>query len=647
MSFLAPFSALMIAAVAVPALVALYFLKLRRTQKAVSSTLLWRKAIEDMQVNAPFQRLRRNLLMWLQLAALAAMLFAFARPTLFGVAMQGQRAVILIDHSGSMNATDVSPSRLAAAQAMAIDLIDNLSAGGGAMVVSFAQSAQVQATFTGDRNELRRAVQQIAPTDQPGRLTSALTLIEPFALETAARGDQALIVYLISDGRFQDAHELSLRGAELRFINVRSAKPAENVGFIAAGARRDQQDPGMLQLFARLANYTSEPRRVNVTLRIDGQTHRVVPIVLPAGGDPDREPGSDVVQVALSMPGSGLISLSHDFDDHLAADNDVRLSIVPPTKLRVLIVGPGNPFLDHAVRAGGATDVAKRTGEQYEGLDASKLRDGGWGGGPIDVVIFDRFAPKELPPVHSLYFGVAPPIAGSALLPARSDGPRVQMMLDWDRRHPILEYVALDDVMLTMPGRLVLPPDGSVRTLASGTSGPLMASFDVAGMRHVTVGFDLMQSNWPMQVSFPVFIANAMQWLAMGEQQDAGRAFKPGDVVAVESLTGHDRVSYHGPESLAASASRQRAVLPMLRLAGLYRADRGATEPWTTIAVNMTDMIESDLRPAPELKLQAGNTQIAPTGSRAVQREVWRWFIWGAMALLMVEWIVYTQRMHL
>ena len=60
MQWLTPFIGLYAAAVAVPLLLLLYFLKLKRHEMLVSSTLLWKRAVQDLQVNAPFQRLRRR-----------------------------------------------------------------------------------------------------------------------------------------------------------------------------------------------------------------------------------------------------------------------------------------------------------------------------------------------------------------------------------------------------------------------------------------------------------------------------------------------------------------------------------------------------------------------------------------------------------
>ena len=102
--FLNVWSALAAAGVAIPALLILYFLKLRRREMSVSSTLLWKKAIQDLQVNAPFQKLRRNLLLLLQLLLLLALLLAFSRPVTNYRPPPGQVSVILIDRSASMSA---------------------------------------------------------------------------------------------------------------------------------------------------------------------------------------------------------------------------------------------------------------------------------------------------------------------------------------------------------------------------------------------------------------------------------------------------------------------------------------------------------------------------------------------------------------
>src|SRR5678815_1240637 len=100
--FLNFWPAALAAAIVVPSLLILYFLKLRRRELAVSSTLLWKKAIQDLQVNAPFQKLRRNLLLLLQMLLLILLVLALMRPVANFKQGAGKLTVILIDRSASM-----------------------------------------------------------------------------------------------------------------------------------------------------------------------------------------------------------------------------------------------------------------------------------------------------------------------------------------------------------------------------------------------------------------------------------------------------------------------------------------------------------------------------------------------------------------
>src|SRR2546423_15710310 len=78
-----------------PAIVALYFLKLRRQPLQVPSTYLWRKSIEDLHVNSLWQRLRQSLLLLLQLLLIALLMLALVNPSWQGTRLSGDRVVFL------------------------------------------------------------------------------------------------------------------------------------------------------------------------------------------------------------------------------------------------------------------------------------------------------------------------------------------------------------------------------------------------------------------------------------------------------------------------------------------------------------------------------------------------------------------------
>src|SRR4051812_13410748 len=214
--FVNPWTALITAAVAIPALLILYFLKLRRREFDVPSTLLWRKAIQDLQVNAPFQKLRRNLLLLLQLLLLLFLLLALSRPVSNYTPGPGKTTVILIDRSASMSARDqeAGRSRLDEAKRRAKDLVAGMSKNSTAMVVAFDDSAQMLQPFTSDSQLLNSAIDSIRPNDRKTNLKLAYQLADAqinFNPEQLRPNAEPPDVFVYSDGRIQDQEQLSVR----------------------------------------------------------------------------------------------------------------------------------------------------------------------------------------------------------------------------------------------------------------------------------------------------------------------------------------------------------------------------------------------------------------------------------------------------
>lgn len=101
---------------------------------------------------------RRHVVAGLLLASLALLVVALARPTRTEAAPLGPVLVLAIDTSLSMQATDVEPNRLEAAQEAAIGLVDGLSANVRVGLISFNDSATIQVTPTTSHDDVRDAV---------------------------------------------------------------------------------------------------------------------------------------------------------------------------------------------------------------------------------------------------------------------------------------------------------------------------------------------------------------------------------------------------------------------------------------------------------------------------------------------------------
>ena len=175
----------------IPAVIAMYMLKLRRDQAVVPSTLLWSRLLTDVEANAPWQRLRRSALLLLQLLLVIALVLLAARPFLERPAGLARDIVLVMDTSASMAATDVAPNRMAAARAAAIEALADLPTGGRVSVIAVDRSARIVVNETTDLSRVRQALDGLEPAASRGDLGDALELASKLA---ARSGDAQILV---------------------------------------------------------------------------------------------------------------------------------------------------------------------------------------------------------------------------------------------------------------------------------------------------------------------------------------------------------------------------------------------------------------------------------------------------------------------
>src|SRR5690606_35401453 len=144
-------AALALAILALP-IIALYMLRLRRREQYVSSTLLWRELVLDRAANAPWQRLRRNLLLILQLLILAALVFALMRPVMQSADRIEGNVIVILDASASMSATDGKSggSRFDDALAEVSTLVGALGSNDQMTIIAAGRNPRIAAAATND-----------------------------------------------------------------------------------------------------------------------------------------------------------------------------------------------------------------------------------------------------------------------------------------------------------------------------------------------------------------------------------------------------------------------------------------------------------------------------------------------------------------
>jgi len=526
MTFLSPELAAYSAAALIPVLIILYFLKLRRRNLDVSTTLLWKKAIQDLQANAPFQKLRRNILLILQLLALIAAILAIGQPQLRSDLGVGDRNIILIDRSASMSSIDGDPgvavgdrrTRLEVAKCEALSLIESLrepvfqrDSADHAMVIAFDSNAEVIEQFTTDKKVLAAAVESITPTDAPTSMKEAMRLAKAYApkrllegksVEGLEAGGAPATIHLWSDGRIPDSEE-SKPGSEDTFLfHLVGSPESVNIGIVGLRAERAYDQPQSLSVFVALESTMTKPRQIDIELLIDGTVAAIKQITVPpataaigndqpaapapstADGAPapkpppgrpvpgtagvifpmDRPEGA-VMQVRLRGLDSTTQTAVSD-TDALESDNRAWLVVPPAKRMSVAVVTRGNLFITAALKGLPLARLEQFSPPEFEAI----LKSGK--AGEFDVVVLDAWMPTlgksevGLPPGRYVVLGEVPTGAG---LIDKGKGPP-SIFMDWSRQHPVMRNVTLDPVVIAESR--VIAVQSRTESAPAGTTTP-------------------------------------------------------------------------------------------------------------------------------------------------------------------------------
>jgi hypothetical protein len=491
MPFLTPLA--LLGLLFLPVVLAMYLLKLRRDPAVVSSTLLWQRLVADVEANAPWQKLRRSLLLLLQLLLVLILALLAARPFLERPARLAGDIVLVVDTSASMGATDVVPNRLAAAKEAALAALRDLPAGGRVSVIAAGSTARMVANETQDMSRIRQAIASIELSTGTGNLGDALALASALA---ARSGDAEVLV--ATDASIAQAPDVRV-DAPVRVLQIGSGRKNQA---IVALAVRTAPSGVTRSVFISVANVDEEivTRRIELYANGSDTPFEVREQQLEAARRTDVVIDEIPQQIGDERVSSIEVRLAAADDaatgdpDQLAVD-DRAWAVIPPDRLRtILLVSRGDPYLETALSYLPNAELYGVTPNDYGPQTKPEL---------FDLIIFEDFIPAEPPPTAVLM--IAPPRTspfGQITGDLREPG-----IGSLDPSEPVLRYVDLSTTHISTAKKLTLPD--WARTIIPGPQdSPLLYAGERAGQPTAVLAFEPRRSDLPLQVAFPILLAN-------------------------------------------------------------------------------------------------------------------------------------------
>lgn len=360
----------------IPVIIIMYLLKQKAEDKPFSSLKLWRELYKNMQANTPWEKLKKNLLMIVQILTVIVIIAALMSPYIKSQTRAKGHIVLVIDTSGSMNTMyNERYTRLEAAVIEACAYVDNLAAGVPVSVITSDQESALIVADSTDKALIKQRLKNIKASNYVGDCSKGVSMAESMI----AQWEDSEVVY------FTDSY-VSCKSTGGYVVSVYSDVDNAFIEYVGHGTGKD----GLTTVIVKVVNNKKATLKTDINLYGDGEIIAVSEIEVVSG-----ESGIAYFE-NIDFDGSILMAELNDANDALAADDvcyDVISAADAAAMLDVLLMTNQNLYLEKAVALIDGVNVTKS-----DDIDsfAEFEKDG------YDMYIFDGMLPDWLPESGSI-----------------------------------------------------------------------------------------------------------------------------------------------------------------------------------------------------------------------------------------------------
>ncbi|MBP5305673.1 MAG: BatA domain-containing protein [Lachnospiraceae bacterium] len=441
-----------------PLIILLYMIKQKAKDVQVPSTYLWREAYKSVQSDTPWEKLKHNIIMYLQLLAVLSLIIACLSPILKNGKSSADRVIVGLDTTASMLMEDENgKSRIDRAKEDLVTYAESLKKGTLVTVVAMGDTPSIIYEGRADGLLLKSALSGVKAEITDGSAYEGLDYLRSLLKEKG--GD----CYIYTDTIFDTG------SSAISLVNVGGDADNYSVDYM-----QGIYTEGELTEYVGVTNHSADKvLQADLALYIEGELFEVRDISLEAGK-------SASYGFLLGDEGTEKkLRATLHVKDALNNDNDREDFVYEEGLGKICLVTERNTFLENAILAAGKYELV--LAESPEMLPTG-----------CEIYIFDGMVPESFPESPYIVF-------------------------EKGETDTEVRLLSSDDVFAVSGVKTYELTENDTPLMVT-KEGEACAFIRKEGKASkVYVGFDLHMGDFVLDAQFPIFLYNTLSGLQRSE----------------------------------------------------------------------------------------------------------------------------------
>lgn len=594
----------------------MYLLKQKAVPHPFSSLFLWKEMYRNTEADTPWEKLKKSLLLVLQILTVIALVIALMAPYVRSKSTNAGHVILVIDNSASMNTMyDDKNTRLDVAVSEAVSFVEKSSSGTAVSIVTSNKDAVLLLSDSADKALAVKRLKAIEKTDYAGSCDAGTEMVRSMAVQWAS----CQVIYY-TDSMLANA---SL-GSGGFIVDVYSDSENAYVEYVGHGTNAD----GTLTVIAKITNDTKQPLTDDINLYGDGKIIDVrTGLNIPSGS-------SDIVYFEnVNFNGNSISVEINGLNDALADDNRSFDVITGARKCETLLMTKQNLYLEKAAGIVDGINITKSddTDAFLTLADSSKY----------NLFIFDGILPDELPAEGNIILINA---FDSNLVSASEELTGIRVKAEDSK---LTSYLSALDFGVSKAHAIDCPSwaESFLTARQDGNTYCIGCWGNYEGRTICALGFDFHDSDLPLMMEFPILMFNILSECA-GTGMLQSVSVNTGVPVKINGSLDGSIPFVTTPDGSQQTLSGNISVFTDTAKPGIYTVSQKISGDTSTETFSVNFPIsESKVLHRASLTTSEGNTVVENEKAAMSSLNLRNLFIIIILVLLVIEWIVYLRGM--